>query len=134
MVDIGDWKTFQAVCTRPKSVYRGQTAYCPKILPSLFRGPLPANYNGLGSAAAALYLQAYRAEERHAQIMQEEGAPLELYDDELGPYGTPPSPFSGHGFGSIGQYDEYGPMISNFLGSDEGYRHAVLQHYGAPTP
>jgi hypothetical protein len=133
MVEITTWKDFLAACERKGVVYRGQTSHFPRVIPSLFRKPLPPNYDNIGPAAAALYLEAYHAEENHAKIVEAD-VPLQLSEDELGPWGTPPTPFPGHGLGSIGDFDEYAPMMMNFLGTDAAYRHAVLQHYGAPTP
>lgn len=133
MRTISAWSELRKALSGDGHFYRGQTTQYPQIIPSLFRKPLPPKYSTLGPAAAALYLQAYHAQEESARI-REEAFQSPFDESDFGPYGLPPSPVPGHGFGSIDSFDEFGIAEMHFLGESDHHRHAVLQHYGAPTP
>jgi hypothetical protein len=129
-----EWSEFYEACPKEGCVYRGQTQAYPRLLPSLFRlKTAPVDYHLLGPAVAKLYLKAYDAYSQHEKIVASDAT---VFDEEtdLSPDGVSPGDIPGHGFGSPSDYSEYGAMISTFNSKDDNYRHAVLQHYGAPTP
>src|SRR6266404_429179 len=133
MTTITEWSELRAAVGVDGYFYRGQTTRYPRIIPSLFRSAIPPKYDSLAAAAAALYLQAYNAEAESARIQEEAHADLSDEDDH-GPYGVGPGPITGHGFGYSDSFDEFAIAQMNFLGESADHRHAVLQHYGAPTP
>jgi hypothetical protein len=122
-------------------LFRGQTTHYPQIIPSLFRKPLPKDYDALREAAAQLYLTAYKVAERFTQVTERDFQPLDLDDERLyddddywGRTLKIPSVIPGHGYGGAADHDPSGPVLHRFTDKDDPVRHAILQHYGAPTP